>query len=147
MTTDRTFFVPGIPATKGSTKSFYNPKAKKVVTMADNRESQKQWEARVTALARQAQAPFVTATPVEVRIVFKLPRPKGHYGTGRNAGQLKNSAPSYPSVKPDVDKLIRAVLDGLTGVIYRDDAQVVSVAAIKSYTDVQPGASISLRYL
>ena len=42
----------------------------------------------------------------------------------------------YPSVKPDIDKLARAVLDALrSGGIYRDDAQVVSLVAAKHYSD------------
>lgn len=40
-----------------------------------------------------------------------------------------------PSVKPDLDKLVRAVLDGLTGVAYFDDAQVTAVQATKRYGD------------
>ncbi len=35
--------------------------------------------------------------------------------------------------KPDIDKLLRAVLDGLTGVAYNDDSQVIEVKAKKIY--------------
>jgi Holliday junction resolvase RusA-like endonuclease len=38
-----------------------------------------------------------------------------------------------PTVPPDLDKLIRAVLDGLTGVAYKDDGQVVKITAVKIY--------------
>jgi Holliday junction resolvase RusA-like endonuclease len=38
-----------------------------------------------------------------------------------------------PSVAPDLDKLIRAVLDGLTAIAYRDDGQVTSITASKTY--------------
>jgi Holliday junction resolvase RusA-like endonuclease len=38
-----------------------------------------------------------------------------------------------PTVPPDLDKLIRAVLDGLTGVAYKDDGQVVRITAVKIY--------------
>ncbi len=43
----------------------------------------------------------------------------------------------HPSVKPDIDKLCRAVLDSLTGVAYLDDAQVVSMSSTKVYGDVE----------
>ena len=36
-------------------------------------------------------------------------------------------------MKPDLDKLIRAVLDGLTGVAYVDDSQVILIQATKTY--------------
>jgi Holliday junction resolvase RusA-like endonuclease len=64
---------------------------------------------------------------------FFLPRPGGHFGTGRNAGMLRPSAPTWPAVKPDVDKLARAVLDALTGTLWRDDKQVVWLEASKHY--------------
>lgn len=34
--------------------------------------------------------------------------------------------------RPDVDNILKAVLDGLNGVAYRDDAQVVQVRAAKA---------------
>lgn len=37
------------------------------------------------------------------------------------------------TVRPDVDKLIRACLDAMTGIVYQDDAQVVDVTARKHY--------------
>jgi crossover junction endodeoxyribonuclease RusA len=36
---------------------------------------------------------------------------------------------------PDIDKVCRAVLDALTGILYRDDAQVVALSAVKTYAD------------
>jgi len=41
----------------------------------------------------------------------------------------------HPVVKPDVDKLARALLDALTGVAYGDDAQVVEMHVCKTYGD------------
>ena len=51
-----------------------------------------------------------------------------------------------PWVKPDLDKLIRAVLDGLTGVAYVDDAQVTLISASKSYGSVE-GVWITIEQL
>lgn len=67
--------------------------------------------------------------PLALELRFCVPRPKGHYG----AKGLRPSAPAYPTVKPDVTKLVRAVEDGLTGIVWRDDSQVVVQAASKSY--------------
>jgi Holliday junction resolvase RusA-like endonuclease len=38
-----------------------------------------------------------------------------------------------PSVKPDIDKLLRATLDALTGIAYEDDGQVTCISANKYY--------------
>ena len=40
-----------------------------------------------------------------------------------------------PTTKPDIDNVIKAVLDGLNGVAYADDAQVVELSASKCYSD------------
>jgi len=73
--------------------------------------------------------------PVVVEVTFTIARPGAHFGTGRNAMTLKPSAPGWPSKTPDLDKLIRSTLDALTasGVVYRDDAQVVELTGRKVY--------------
>lgn len=43
----------------------------------------------------------------------------------------------FPWVKPDLDKLIRAVLDGLAGVAYDDDCQVILISAAKTYGETE----------
>lgn len=39
----------------------------------------------------------------------------------------------YPTKKPDCDNIIKSILDGLNGVAYEDDKQVVKVSCIKLY--------------
>jgi Holliday junction resolvase RusA-like endonuclease len=65
--------------------------------------------------------------------VFVLARPRSHYGTGRNADRLRATAPAWPCSRPDATKLLRAVEDALTGVVWRDDGQVVVQTARKVY--------------
>ncbi len=77
--------------------------------------------------------------PVEIFIDFLFHRPQGHYGTGRNEGNLKPSAPTYPTTRTtgDIDKLCRCTLDGLSipsgGILLRDDSLVVKLRAKKSF--------------
>lgn len=66
-------------------------------------------------------AMFERKTGVRITVEFHLARPKS----------AKKRA--YPTVKPDADKLVRGVLDGLTGVCFEDDAQVVRIEATKVY--------------
>lgn len=65
--------------------------------------------------------------PVSVTVEFVFARPSSHYGTGRNAGRLKPSAPVWKTTAPDLDKLERALFDALTqsGAV-RDDARIVT---------------------
>lgn len=68
-----------------------------------------------------------------LNVTFYVKRPKAHFGTGRNAEVLKPSAPAYPTTKPDTTKLVRAIEDAMTGLVYRDDAQLVDQHAHKRY--------------
>lgn len=63
--------------------------------------------------------------PLRLVAVFYRPRPAGHFGSGKNNGVLKASAPPYPDTRPDTTKLLRGVEDALIGIFYRDDAQIV----------------------
>jgi Holliday junction resolvase RusA-like endonuclease len=72
--------------------------------------------------------------PLEALLTWSLPRPNSHYGTGRNSDRLKDLAPLYPTSRPDVDKLTRAILDALTkSRRIVDDAQVTDAVVRKRY--------------
>jgi len=49
------------------------------------------------------------------------------------SGQPRKGAPAYPPL--DVDKLVRATGDALSGVVFEDDRQVVRIEAAKAYAD------------
>jgi len=80
---------------------------------------------------------------IQIRLAFVMPRPKSHYGTGKNAATLKRFVPSYHTSKPDLDKLIRCVKDALTGVAWKDDSQVCEVVADKKYGET-PGVNVEI---
>lgn len=74
------------------------------------------------------------ACPVLLDVTFSLCRPKHHYGTGRNAGQLKPSAPYFPTGKPDLDKLVRSTQDALKDAgVLADDSCVTDVRTGKRF--------------
>jgi len=109
------FFVHGLPVPQGSKKVI----GRNVIEMADARL--RSWRQDVASTAKSVMAQEGAEAgiePVDVRLMFFLPRPQGHYGSGRNANRLKPSAPATPAVHPDLDKLVRSVLDALTGVCF-----------------------------
>jgi Holliday junction resolvase RusA-like endonuclease len=123
------FTVHGIPAPQGSKKA-YVVRGRAVVTDASKKLAP--WRNTVADGAREAAAGVMFDDAVHVSIVFNMPRPK----TVRR---------TFHTVAPDVDKLIRAVLDGLTvGGLIRDDSLVVSVRARKRYSDVT-GAEVVVK--
>jgi crossover junction endodeoxyribonuclease RusA len=126
------FTVLGVPQPQGS-KTIVMRKGKRPVLREDNPQTTP-WRSTVVAAAVDAMnSRQLRSGPLRLQVVFVFPRPAGHYGTGRNHGKLKPSAALYVPKRPDVDKLLRAVGDALTGVVWRDDAQVVIVQAEKHY--------------
>lgn len=69
-----------------------------------------------------------TLGPIGLSAVFIHKRPK----TGPNS---KRKTATYKVTSPDLDKLIRALLDALTGVVYVDDCQVADIHAVDVFSD------------
>jgi len=120
--------IPGIPASKGSLfKGKYGqiyPADKKLKSWVNAIS----WQAREQAPGEPSQA------AIDLTITFNLP-------------QASNNKKTYPTIKPDLDKLARAVLDALTGIIYYDDSQVIRLECNKAWaaTDDTPGCEIEIR--
>lgn len=124
-----TFFVAGIPVPQGS-KTAYVVGKRAVLTDA-NKATLKPWRAEVTRVARASwlDRAQLLGVPVHVRAVFVFERPKS----------VKRDA---PSVKPDVDKLARALLDAVTDAgVWKDDSQVTDLHVEKVY-GAAPGVHV-----
>lgn len=129
-----TFTIYGRPQQVGS-KSPWNPtradgsmvmkNGKPVIATMDSNKKSKPWMAAVAAAAGEVmEGRDLITGPVRLSVTFFFARPKAHYGTGRNAGKLKASAPERHAQTPDLAKLIRCLEDGMTKVVWRDDKQV-----------------------
>lgn len=129
----------GVPQPQGSAKAFMPKGARYPVVTSDNPQL-KGWRQLVAAEASRALQGTgqLLDGPVQVCAVFYLPRPKA----------LKAQARPHVT-RPDVDKLARAIGDALTGVVWRDDAQVVQWQVSKVYAGVgeSPRADIVVRAL
>jgi len=138
---DVTFRVYGVPAPQGSKSSFIIPgrpgtKARAVVvdgTSKVGREKHASWRGEVALQAQNERPEVVLDGPLWVDIIFYMPRPP--------------SIPKkrvFPEVKPDLDKLVRATFDSMTGVTYKDDSRVVGMHTSKLYASPEnpPGAIV-----
>jgi len=96
------------------------------------------WRADVQTAALEHRQPGPPLHgPVAVWMAFNMPRPKGHYRTGKHAGQVKPGAPLHHDKKPDTDNLAKLVLDVLTGCGYwQDDCQVTQLLITKDWAEV-----------
>lgn len=126
--TEVSFFVPGVPAPQGS-KSM-----SRSGHMYEANKRLKPWREQVVFHAKRVhgrEEPIDAA--VKVTAVFWFPKPR--------TTKFKD----YPAGKPDVDKLCRGVLDGLTiARVIRDDARVVELSARKEWADTKSGAQITV---
>jgi len=80
------------------------------------------WESRIATAAQEARGPLpLLEGPVAVEVSIRSVCPKG---------EMRKREPRperWKTTTPDVDKIARCVLDALTGVLYRDDAQVAEL--------------------
>lgn len=105
------------------------------------------------ALCRRAGSttvppPVAREVGVVVRATFCVERPESHYRSGRNAHLVSDGVRAWPTTKPDLDKLVRAVGDAMTGLVYEDDSQTVDLIVSKRYaiqTAAGDGVGIRLR--
>lgn len=85
--------------------------------------------------------------PLLLRCIVGFTRPAGHFGSGRNAGILKERCRDLRPVgkggqtadghltSADLDNCVKMVQDALNEVAYADDSQIVRVEAEKVYCD------------
>jgi Holliday junction resolvase RusA-like endonuclease len=134
------FRVDGIPMQKGSVvkmKGVYRPAG-----TTHTRHLMEEWESNVRYEAKRAmghQAPCAGA--VRFMCEFRMPFPASTIRKGQIGW--------YPHIKrPDVDKLLRGVLDPLTGTVWVDDSQVCFATCNKTYAwDNRPGAHIIVDFI
>jgi crossover junction endodeoxyribonuclease RusA len=103
----------------------------KRAVMTSTNKRLKSWRKRVAQAARDVGwGGELIDGPVSVWMVFYVARPRSHF----NAKGLKANAPELPaSHVGDLDKLVRAIGDALTGVIWTDDRRIVCIVAEKHY--------------
>lgn len=137
------FTVYGTPAQMGSKKAFV--RGNRAIITDDNSQKRKQWaNAVATAAADAMNGQPLTREPLRLFVQFWFARPKSHYGSGKNANKLKDSAPASHAQSPDLDKLIRCLGDALTGIVYNDDRQIVVITASRNWTEEQERAEVEI---
>ena len=120
------FFVAGIPAPQGSkaAKLIPAPGTKygvRPVLYDDNDKVLKPWRKNVAAAAKAAYSGPQLVDAVAVELEFFLQRGK-------------TVTREFPTTKPDIDKLERAIFDGITDSgAWKDDALVCRVVKGKEY--------------
>lgn len=118
--TQTAFDVHGLPVPQGSKR--LGKHGSRFVVLDDNDRQLAPWRNKITAAAATAHRRPPFDTPLTVKLVFALPAPL-RLPPGR----------VLPSVRPDADKLARAALDAMTGIVYTDDSRVCHLDVWKVY--------------
>ena len=111
------FSVAGLPIPQGSLKMMNG----NIVHVKD--KELRAWRTDVGNTAKNCGIKLIEKDRgAIINLMFCMPKPSS----------VKRS---IPSTRPDLDKLVRAVLDALTGIAYVDDGQVVEITASKIYSN------------
>lgn len=124
------FRVLGIPSPQAGTKSVPTKLADGRTVyrkITEGGKGLKGWRQEVSdAAARHAARVGMMRGPVYLEVVFRFPMPASRPKWAREAGML------LCTVKPDLDKLVRAIGDSLkVGGLIHDDGQVVMIRVVK----------------
>lgn len=140
---DVTFFVPIVPKPSNQRRAAIVGGHARVVQDAGVKSHQ----ASVAAIAARHQPATVIDGPVVIDLVIVLSRPVSLCGRSkRSALPLQNPERRWHGNRPDVDNLLKSVLDALRA-WWRDDCLVVGVRAFKviARLDEVPGYHVRIR--
>lgn len=84
---------------------------------------------------------FEKQVPLQLEVYFGMPIPKSF--SKRKRQQIEQGL-IFPAVKPDLDNLLKAILDALNGLAWYDDAQIVSITMDKEYSE-EPHIELNIR--
>lgn len=123
--------VEGRPAPGGSKSGYINKRSGKII-IAPASKYTKPWMELVTSAAKEAHQGELLECAISLTVIFKLSRPKNHWRVNGELSKAGLGRP-HPTVEPDLTKLLRSTEDALTGILWKDDAQVVRQGTSKRY--------------
>lgn len=136
--TSVSFTVPGAAAPQGSKRHVGNG------VMVESSKRVKPWRLDVRLVAGLAMSGDPWDGPVAVSVVFFYRRPQTHLLSDGVSLSAAGRRFPYPSGRGDVDKLLRALFDAMTSIVFADDRQVMSVFAEVCWGD-RDEARVSVR--
>lgn len=115
---------------KSQSRPRFNSYTKKAYEKADITNYKK----KVGYAAKQViKKPIEKGIPLKMEVDFYMKTPKALSGVKKNAYNIDKELIRVIK-KPDIDNLLKAILDGLNGVAFADDNQITDVTVKKRYS-------------
>ena len=130
------FTVPGEPVAKGRARAFV--RAGRVAHYTPEKTGN--YEARVSTFAQQAMSgakPFAGAVALSVVARFSIPA-----SWSKKRRQAAMDGLEYVTKRPDLDNVVKAIKDGMNGIAWLDDSQVVRLMDCRKVYAEQPGVDV-----
>jgi Holliday junction resolvase RusA-like endonuclease len=124
----RIFFAAGPPRGKGRARS-----TRSGIHFTPNETVLYEAHVRDCYIRAYPNAMHITG-PLHLTVDAFFDRPKSHF----NKAGVKASAPDWHVSRPDLDNILKSILDGLNGIAWADDSAVVAITARKKYTRDSP---------
>ncbi|HZR36938.1 MAG TPA: RusA family crossover junction endodeoxyribonuclease [Nevskia sp.] len=124
--------IPGTPQGKGRARSFVHKQGPMAGRIGHHTpEKTRSYEGVIKSLGIDAMGragPFTC--PIRLEVCSEMPVP---VSWSRWKQEMALAAQIVPTGKPDPDNILKAVMDGLNGVAWIDDVQVVEFVLVKRY--------------
>jgi Holliday junction resolvase RusA-like endonuclease len=94
-------------------------------------EKTRNYEAFVKMLAVEAMKgnkPIEGACTALISVYYPIPK-----STSKKKALQMIDGKIYPTKKPDIDNIVKAIFDAMNGIVFIDDSQVVSLSVHKIY--------------
>lgn len=130
------FHVSGLPVPQGSKKAIPHKSTGRIILIDQSGKRLKEWRNAVAAEAARHSEDYLYEGAVSVEVTFRM----------KLAKKPPPAHSEYPIMRPDIDKLTRAILDSLTSTVFVDDSQVCRLTAHKRYAldGEQPGVDVEV---
>jgi len=133
-----TIKVDGVPVPKGRAR--YVRRGNHISTYTP--EKTRTYETLIKDAARQAMGVSEPLeTPVSLYLYIRVPIPAS--ATKKRLQAIADGS-EKPTKKPDASNVLKSVEDGMNGVVYKDDSQIVNIHVTKVYSS-EPGVDICVK--
>jgi Holliday junction resolvase RusA-like endonuclease len=120
------------------TGNAYRPKEHKI-------RMQDVYDAACSYIPEGQRPYFRKGTPIILGVRFYFPYRSTDYGTGKNIGVLKPNAPTFCIGQKDIDNMLKPLKDGMKGVVYNDDKQIVAYSECWKLYSESPRTVVTIK--